>query len=46
MKGCGQKIGPYDCCTIVTSDAKEVAAEIESLGLVYCQVPSAFVGEI
>jgi len=27
-EGCGRKIGPYDCCTIVTGDAKELAKAI------------------
>jgi len=26
-EGCGNKIGPYDCCTIVTGDAKETCAD-------------------
>lgn len=37
MPGCGNKIGPYDCCTIVTGDAKELALAIpdESVDLIF-----------
>jgi len=37
VKGCGRKIGPFDCCTIVTGDAKELAPAIpdESVDLIF-----------
>jgi hypothetical protein len=37
MEGCGRKIGPYDCCTIVTGDARELAKAIpdESVDLIF-----------
>jgi len=28
MKGCGRKIGPFDCCTVVQGDCLDVMAEI------------------
>jgi len=28
MKGCGRKIGPFDCCTIVVGDCLDVMAEM------------------
>jgi len=39
--GCGRKIGPYDCCTIVTGDAKELAKAIpdESVDLIFTDPP-------
>lgn len=41
MAGCGRKIGPYDCCTIVTGDAKELAKAIpdESVELIFTDPP-------
>ena len=41
MKGCGRKIGPYDCCTIVTGDARELAKAIpdESVDLIFTDPP-------
>ena len=41
MNGCGNKIGPYDCCTIVTGDAKELALAIpdESVDLLVTDPP-------
>jgi len=41
MKGCGNKIGPYDCCTIVTGDAKDLAPTIpdESVDLIFTDPP-------
>lgn len=35
--GCGRKIGPYDCCTIVTGDARELAPAIpdETVDLIF-----------
>ena len=40
-EGCGQKIGPYDCCTIITGDAKELAPAIpdESVDLIFTDPP-------
>jgi len=37
MTGCGRSIGPYDCCTIITGDAKELAPAIpdESVDLIF-----------
>ena len=39
--GCGQKIGPYDCCTIITGDAEELAPAIpdESVDLIFTDPP-------
>jgi len=36
-EGCGNKIGPYDCCTIVTGDARLLAKAIpnESVDLIF-----------
>lgn len=41
VDGCGRKIGPYDCCTIVTGDAKELAPAIpdESVDLIIADPP-------
>ena len=41
IEGCGNKIGPYDCCTIVTGDAKELAPAIpdESVDLIFTDPP-------
>lgn len=37
MEGCGRKIGPYPCCSIITGDAKELAKAIpdESIDLIF-----------
>lgn len=39
--GCGQFIGPYPCCTVVTGDARELALVIpnESIDLVFTDPP-------
>jgi len=36
-EGCGRKIGPYPCCTIITGDARELAPAIpdESVDLIF-----------
>jgi tRNA G10 N-methylase Trm11 len=41
MEGCGRKIGPYPCCSIITGDAKELAPAIpdESVDLVFTDPP-------
>lgn len=28
MEGCGRKIGPFDCCTIVQGDCLDVVAQM------------------
>jgi len=37
MEGCGRKIGPYPCCSIITGDARELAKAIpdESVDLIF-----------
>ena len=41
MTGCGRSIGPYDCCTIITGDSKELAPAIpnESVDLIVTDPP-------
>lgn len=39
--GCGRKIGPYDCCTIITGDARELGEAIPdgNINLVFTDPP-------
>lgn len=41
MEGCGQKIGPFDCCTVIEGDCLDVMAEMPdgSVDLAICDAP-------